>query len=140
MYLTYEEYQNMGGTLLESTFNDLESVARMYVNYVTFNRLKKYDTIPDEVKECEYQLIKLLEQKMKSLEVLPNGMSSDGNSTAGVKSYSNDGVSTSYNSMSAKELATQISDEIYKTMDMYLCEVKDSLGRRLLYRGLYAGE
>lgn len=140
-YLSYDEYESMGGSLSESTFTDLERASRFYVNWVTFDRLKKYDTIPTEVKECMYELIRLLEQKMKALDIAPNGVTknSDG-SVSGVKSRSNDGVSVSYNSMSAKELASQISDEIFSTIDVYLQSVTDSLGRRLLYRGLYAGE
>lgn len=140
MYLTYNEYQNMGGTLPESTFNDLERSARFYVNWITFDRLKKYTTIPEEVKECMYALIRLIEQRMNVLEITPNGVTVSDTSRAGVKSRSNDGVSESYNSMSANELAGQISDEICKTIEMYLQGVTDSLGRKLLYRGLYAGE
>ena len=41
MYLTYAEYQEYGGTLDETTFNNLEFDAESTVNWCTFNRLKR---------------------------------------------------------------------------------------------------
>ena len=51
MYLTYAEYQNMGGTLEEATFNDLAYEAQTYIDWVTFRRLQEEGSeIPDAVK------------------------------------------------------------------------------------------
>ena len=46
MYLTYDEYQNMGGTLVETTFEEYEFTAECIVNWYTFNRLTKETTYP----------------------------------------------------------------------------------------------
>ena len=60
MYLTYEEYTAMGGTLDEPTFNDLEYEAEALVNWYTFNRLTKDTQIPSEVKRLIKYLINLI--------------------------------------------------------------------------------
>ena len=44
MYLTFAEYTAMGGTLSQTTFDDLEFEAEALVNWYTFNRLKNDET------------------------------------------------------------------------------------------------
>ena len=69
MYLTFTDYQNMGGTLDETTFNDLEFAAECKVNWYTFDRLKKEksEDYPAELPRCMFRLIKLInEQQMAS--------------------------------------------------------------------------
>ncbi len=58
-YLTYTEYQELGGTLEETPFNILEFEARKRIDIRTQNRLKDIDSedIPQEVKLCIYNLI-----------------------------------------------------------------------------------
>lgn len=138
MYLTYAEYQDMGGTLDETTFSELEFEARAKIDWWTFNRLKKEETLPEEVKRCMYKLIKLIQQVQEASAL--SGDDSDSSSVAGVSSYSNDGVSESYNVMSASEAARQASKQIDACIRQYLNDVKNSLGRKVLYRGLYPGE
>ena len=41
MYLTYSEYQALGGGLPEQEFNNLELKAETLINWYTFNRLTK---------------------------------------------------------------------------------------------------
>ena len=139
MYLTYTEYQNMGGTLDEATFNDLEFEARTYVDWVTFNRLWGEEVIPQRVKECMYHIIRLVQNKLDALNA--NG-SGDGSSetSGGIISQSNDGVSITYNTMSAKDVIDQVNKELDDAINRYLQGITNSLGRRLLYRGLYPGE
>ena len=59
MYLTYSEYQDFGGTLDETSFNDLEYDAESTVNWYTFNRLQKPEWAAiletEELKRCVYQ-------------------------------------------------------------------------------------
>lgn len=141
MYLTYDEYTEMGGTLDEATFKDLEFEARSYVDWYTFSRLQKENTIPLQVKECMYYLIRLITNKMNVLNTLPTTDSET--STTGssdILSQSNDGVSITYNKLSSKEMLSSIKDEIADSINRYLQGVTDSLGRKLLYRGLYPGE
>ena len=57
-YLTYAEYQALGGSAIgEMPFNVLEFEARKQIDARTFNRVKNSETIPQEVKICEYALI-----------------------------------------------------------------------------------
>lgn len=138
MYLTYDEYQNMGGTLDETTFNDLEFEARCKIDWWTFNRLKNEEVYPEEVQRCMYKLINLIQQKQAAAALDGEGQSSS--TAAGIASMSNDGVSISYNVMSASEAAEQASAEIDTCIRQYLGDVRNSLGQKVLYRGLYPGE
>lgn len=58
-YLTYSEYQELGGTLDQTPFNLLEFEARKKIDLRTQNRLVElaYDEIPSEVKLCEFKMI-----------------------------------------------------------------------------------
>ena len=147
MYLTYEQYQEYGGTLDETAFNMYEFEAAAKIDYYTFNRLKKgdgYDSQPENVKEavcrCIYRLILLMQSKDTANAV--SGESGDGDvkSVAGISSQSNDGVSVSYNVMSASEASAKADDEIKMTISSYLSMCRNSLGQRLLYRGIYEDE
>lgn len=140
MYLTYEEYQNMGGTLDETAFTDFEMEAETIVDWYTFNRLQKDTTFPARLKQCVYKLIKLAQERQNALSL---GEASNGESTEGgaaIASRSNDGVSISYNVMSAKDVFDTLKDETKNTVQMYLNGVVNELGRKVLYRGLYPGE
>lgn len=141
MYLTYAEYQNMGGTLEEATFNDLAYEAQTYIDWVTFRRLQEEGSdIPDAVKQCMYHIIRLIANKLAALQSNPNGLEAHNESGAGIQSQSNDGVSISYNTLSAKDLIATMNDEIDDTINRYLQGIRNNLGKRLLYRGLYPGE
>ena len=141
MYLTYAEYQTMGGTLDETAFNDFEMEAETIVDWYTFNRLQNDTEYPEKLKRCMYQLIKLAQQKLAAMS--PGG-SESGESTEGEGTYiasrSNDGVSISYNVMSASELFKTLKDEFKDTVERYLNGVMNQLGRKVLYRGIYEGE
>lgn len=138
MYLTYEEYQNMGGTLDESTFTGYEYEAEIMIDWYTFNRLHGETEYPEAVKRCVYHLISLLDLKAQAIGTGAEENSNDGGKT--IASQSNDGVSISYNIMSASELATLAKEEMGNSIQRYLNGVMNSLGRKLLYRGLYPGE
>lgn len=56
-YLTYQEYQDLGGTLEQTPFNLLEYEARKQIDLRTKRRLIGVDEIPDEVKLCDFHLI-----------------------------------------------------------------------------------
>lgn len=139
MYLTFAEYQEMGGGLDETTFNDYEFQARAQVDWYTFNRLQKESTQCEAVKRCMYHLIKLIDLQMQALTVDGSG-SSTSSGGAGVASQSNDGVSISYNTLSAKDAVDMVGPEIKKTINSDLQGVMNELGQKVLYRGLYPGE
>lgn len=153
MYLTYEEYQSYGGTLDETTFNDFEFEAETWIDWYTFNRLQNEDTQDERVKRCVNKLIQLAKMKADALALgsqttqITDG---EGNvttiqTTASIASQSNDGVSISYNTISASEAyralqATESGNLIEMTVKQYLQGLKNSLGRKVLYRGLYPNE
>lgn len=138
MYLTYEEYQNMGGALDETTFLNYEFEARTKVDWYTFNRLQNEKEYPEAVKRCMYKLITLIQEKAQASVV--DGQSADGSITAGVASQSNDGVSISFNTLSAKDMVELADAEIQKCINAYLQGVRNSLGHKVLYRGIYEDE
>lgn len=139
MYLTYDEYIDMGGAEIEETaFKQIEFEARSVVDWWTFNRLQKEETYPEAVKRCIFRLIQLINDRQKAMVV--DSQSSDGAVKAGIASESNDGVSTSYNTLSAKDATDTLQKEIEATIKMYLTGVKNSLGYLLLYRGVYPNE
>lgn len=139
MYLLYSEYVNMGGTLDETLFNELEFEAEAQVDWYTFNRLQNEKDLPERLKRCMYALINLI-YKVQQASLLGDDGSGDSSINAAVASQSNDGVSISYNVVSAKDAVELSKNEIEDTIQKYLQGVMNSLGRKVLYRGLYPGE
>ena len=139
MYLTYDEYINMGGAeIAEAAFQQIEFEARSVIDWWTFNRLQKEESYPEAVKRCMFRLIQLITDKQKAMIV--DAQSSDGTIKAGIASESNDGVSTSYNTLSAKEAVDTMQKEVEETIRMFLTGVRNSLGHKVLYRGVYPDE
>jgi len=151
-YLTYTEYTNMGGSLDEATFNEYAFEAQSIIDWYTFNRLKKDTTFAEEVKRCMYSLIKLAKLKADSMILgSQTVITSDGTTTttvtteAAIASQSNDGVSVSYNSVSASDVFNNLSafkpgGEIESIVKRYLQGVLNEAGRAVLYRGVYPDE
>ena len=137
MYLTYEEYLNMGGALDEAAFDNYLIDAEMLIDWYTFNRLENETVIPEKVKKCVYKLISLADMKSKAF-VLGREVNGEGN--ASVASQSNDGVSISYNTISASQAFDLLKSESENIIKQYLNGVVNSLGRKLLYRGIYPDE
>ena len=141
-YLTYEEYQEMGGTLDEALFNNLRLDAQGYIDWYTFNRLWKdewrTEDVMERVKICMYQLIALVATKANLLT--PQTNSAGINLNAQAISASNDGVSTHYAVLSGELLFTHAKKEIEDTINRNLSGIMNSAGRKLLYRGLYPNE
>ena len=148
MYLTYDEYTAYGGTLDETAFNDIEFDAESTVNWYTFNRLKRPEwkeaLKSEELKRCMYQLIRLkqMEDELLASSTGGSGFGVGWTKEAGITQESNDGVSTSYNTLSSGELMTHFNSEDTKqnVVNKYLSCVLNDLGRNLLYRGIYPGE
>ena len=128
MYLTYLEYQEMGGTLDETAFDRFSFRAEGLINKYTYRRLIGEDDIPEAVKRCMFDLISVCEQQDKTL----------GNAGGMITSRSNDGVSESYASPDSirQKFNTQIDDII----KIGLTGVYNSKKQRLLFKGRYANE
>lgn len=138
MYLTYEEYRNMGGTLDVTTFDDLEFEAEATVNWYTFNRLKNDTSFPQELKRLMKYLINLYKIQGNILNSSDNAEAQG--ALSAIQSQSNDGVSVSYNVLSASEIAQTCKDEAETAVKKYLQGVMNEAGQLLLYRGVYSNE
>lgn len=139
MYLTYEEYQSMGGTLDSVSYGNYEFEAEALINWYTFNRLKNDKTYPEAVKRLMKYLIDLAVQRATLLSASGSG-DSEISTGAAIASQSNDGVSTSYNVLSAAQIMESLKGQESGTIQRYLQDVVNEAGRKLLYRGLYPGE
>ena len=133
MYLTYEEYKLYGGTADEATYNSIIYEAQACVDYATFNRLKNKVEIPVEVKVCLTNIINLVNRKYKLL-LAQNEDDKE------IMRMSNDGVSVSYNTVSASDVISKVDYQIKQTIQLFLSGVKNSEGKLLTYRGLYKDE
>jgi len=148
MYLTYTEYQDLGGTLDETAFQDLEYDAESEVNWYTFNRLKREEwafvLTTDELKKCMYQLIRLKQLELQMLASSGGGAGWGVGWTkeAGITQQTNDGVSVHYNTLSSGELLAYLNGGKTKgdLIGRYLGSIVNDLGRKILYRGVYPGE
>ena len=136
MYLTYEEYLGMGGTLDDITFNRLEFQAEAEINRSTFSRLRGDTVIPQEVKRLTHYLVDLMRKKELAFSL---GKDSSGNDFT-ITTQSNDGVSISYNGLAPSDLIKLCETDFITAIRSYLDGVTNEAGHRLLYRGLYPGE
>jgi len=76
-YLNYEEYIELGGTLEEVPFNELEFECSRIIDSNTQNRLKNVNEIPKEVKMLEFKMIEDLQNYYISLKEAQNGLQSE---------------------------------------------------------------
>lgn len=140
-YLTYEEYSDYGGELDETIFDDLAFRASSIVNRYTYNRFRNDTQFPDELKRLIYRLISLINISDSLLGLTAD---SSGATAGSMASQSNDGVSVSYNSMSANELykltGGSNGSAIADCIKNYLSGVRNQAGQLVLYRGLYENE
>lgn len=124
-YLTYAEYVLMGGTLAVAPFNLLEYEARKKIDERTFNRLKETETIPQEVKVCEFQMINSLNSYASAEQINKN-----------VASESTDGYSITYVSgTQAKEIIKSKNAELDDIIRTYLTGVIVD-GEHVIYLGI----
>ena len=100
---------------------------------IVLNHYMKVQSI-EAVKRCVFQLIGIAEQKQQALSL---GADQNGNTTAAVASQSNDGVSISFNTMSASQVFDTLKNETSRIIYVTLNGVTNELGRKLLYRGIY---
>ena len=105
MYLDYQTYKNMGGTLDNSAFNTAERKAEYLVNSQaggkTGERLSEFETLPQAVKDCVFELV--------------NHLSNYDGKTIASESQSLGGQSesVSYVTVSAQEAQESALDIIY---------------------------
>ncbi len=126
-YLTYAEYQELGGTLPETPFNILEIEARKDIDKYTTGKLMDLDSQINEVKICMYMLI----NEINSYNNL--SVSNDGSKV--IASENTDGYSVSY--LTANESTLKANTERIKTIiKTYLAECRLEDGTPYLYVGV----
>ena len=127
-YLTHSEYMNLGGTLEPTPFNILEFEARKKIDAKTENRLKNVDSIPMEVKMCEYNMINSIQNYTNSTsDIIGNG---------NVASENTDGYSISYVTSAQMESVIKSKNaELNDIIRTYLLNVKVN-NEHILYCGV----
>lgn len=123
-YLTYKEYQDLGGTLDEAPFNVLEFEAQKNVDKYTFGRLMDLSQQIFEVKICIYKLINVL-----------NTYNSYDNQNKSISSENTDGYSVSYNQVT-EDVSKAKERDIRYIIQTQLAECDLEDGTPYLYRGL----
>lgn len=126
-YISYEEYISYGGSLDSTAFANYQFEVESKMNYLTNNRIKLLEEIPECVGRLEVKLIGLFYE-------LNNGSNKSGLAqTQNLVSYSNGIESFGYGGVSgssSKSGSTSIDNTIYAIMSEYLSEYPE-----LLYRG-----
>ena len=121
-YLTYEEYQGLGGNLDQTPFNLLEFNARKKIDERTFGRLVNKGQKYQEVKLCVFNMITIL-----------NSYSSYDTQNKAISSENTDGYSISYGTPQ-KSVVEAKNSELESIIDTYLTDLVVD-GVRVLYRG-----
>lgn len=125
-YLSYDEYLDLGGTLQEVPFNELEYECRRIIDSKTQNRLKKTDEIPQEVKMLENKMVQDLQGYYASLQ----------KAQSGVESENTDGYSVTYISSSQiGQIVASKTNELQDLVSTYLYGVIVN-NEHLLYCGV----
>lgn len=120
-YLTYEEYQEIGGTLDETAFNRNIDRACGFIDLCTQSRLQSLTELSARDKACVRDLVEYLSANKV------------GGAAVTAKSQSAGGVSES-ESYAVKD-AVQMQAEMYSIVYDYLAAEVDGNGTPLLYKG-----
>ena len=113
VYLSYEDYQALGGALPQNSFALLEFKCRKLIDRATDSRVQDMENVPEAVKKCMMSLVNLERPT--------------------VTSFSNDGYSESYGKALSVEDARKSMQSLIESM---LYGETDDNGVPLLYRGL----
>lgn len=124
-YLTFTEYQQMGGTLEETAFNRLSYKASRKIDRRTFNRLHEDTEVSEPVKRLMFELIGIISNNDTSSESFSPAIASEGN----------DGYSISYASSSFLS-PDAVEKKIDSLIEEYLQFEKSQKGQFLLSCGL----
>ena len=120
-YLTYEEYNNIGGMLDLTAFNRNIDRACGIIDSHTFKRLHEMRDIPSQVKACARDLVDYLANNNLTIRTITS------------KSQSAGGVSESesYSEKTLEQMTAETTSIVYD----YLSSVTDDYFVPVLYRG-----
>lgn len=125
-YLTFNEYQSLGGTLTETPFNLLEFEARKQIDLRTQKRLVGISDIPDEVKLCDFHLIEKINSYAKTIQTTSQG---------NVASENIDGYSVTY--LSPSEISNIVSSKNVELQDIMMTDLYGVIinNEHIIYNG-----
>lgn len=131
MYLSYDEFEDMGGAIEEEeVFNRYEAKARIQIDRATFGRLRNAAELPESVKYCMFELIAAI-QANESISGMGAGRE--------VASMSNDGVSVTFASGLSNTGSMQTQDKRNLSIIRgWLAGETTACGLPLLYAGVDA--
>ena len=121
-YLTFEEYQNLGGKCSKDVFPSLQFDTESKMDYITFGRLSKMIDEMESVPEA----VQMLEVKLIDIE---NASSNSEKQGTGVTSYSNGIESFGYDT--SKDSEEMLAEQFSTLMKQYLYQEYPEL----FYRG-----
>lgn len=123
-YLTYEQYQEWGGTLSESAFNLAEIKARARIDALTQKRVAYMQTVPEQVQAAMMEII-----------TVDGTYSASAQAAAPVAaSFTTDGYSESYGS--AESRTASIEKQLTASILTLLDGVVDDHGTPLTFAGV----
>ena len=123
MYLTHDEFVEMGGSMDAAHFARYETKARNLINVITHDRLRNENPVRDVVRYCMFELI----SGMQSNEAVA------GPSGREVASMSNDGVSVTFATGTAQSGVFGGYSAIVRA---WLLNETDANGTPLMYAGV----
>ena len=123
MYLTYEEYADMGGGVDAAAFARLEAKARQKIDSASHNRLKGELEVREAVKRCAFELIEEIRREEACREMA---------SGREIAAMDNDGLSLRFVQQSASNGFAAHRAQILRD---WLGAERSSDGVRLLYAG-----
>ena len=110
-YLTFEEYQNLGGKCSKDVFPSLQFDTESKMDYITSGRLSKMIDEMESVPEA----VQMLEVKLIDIE---NASSNSEKQVTGVTSYSNGIESFGYDT--SKDSEEMLAEKFSTLMKQYL--------------------
>lgn len=129
-YLTYDEYEDMGGQLPDAAFSMLEFRARKAVDMLTHGRVADEQPVREAVKLAVYALVGEMDADEKRAAAY------DGRE---VQSMSNDGVSVTFASGAQGAEAVRAQNARYAgLLKSYLAGETTEDGVSLIYAGVGA--
>lgn len=120
-YLSYDEYNKIGGVLDTAAFNRYSVRAFSRISQETHNRISQMSDVPVAVKHLCRDLIEYMSNNLSQKKALSSVSQSQGGASE----------SESYVNKTAEDIDGDISNLIYD----YLASVTDDFGVPLLYRG-----
>lgn len=121
-YLTYEEYNNLGGVCDITAFNRNINRVSSIIDTATHNRIENMETIPNNAKMLCMELVDYYSKNSNTAE-------------KDVSSWSESAGAVSESVSYVSKTTEDINNDVYNLIYDYLSAVFDDNGTPLLYKG-----